>query len=417
MERQYLLEIQKFLMAYGNPRAAHTALNAKYGKINVDSGVLLVGTRTHIVYVYNLEKGHSPSNATEREANGLVLDRNFEIVSFGLSHVETLADHNENKVRWNYCWIEPNFKGTRFTVYRIDDSIFIQSGKVADLATSSGANLLLYKKITEVLRHYSPNPVDPFAMFRGSDIDDRYTWTFILVENSGTSIQKIISPPEVVLISSWNKNFNMEVRHKYVQEFAGRYGLITPTCYVVAAPQEVKNVIKWKLKQGEPGVIVVDNYGNRLYVPKLPRRTPASKALNSADNVTPEHLAKLVLSGESMKFEVENPVYAACLGIMRVALGNVIEEIDAFWIDLSKEASCKKHFAELVSKSMYSVPLFALWQGKADSERSIINHISVGMLLWEVMYSQKLSFNLELKRLKDYLKSEEKEMLHGVQNG
>lgn len=389
-------------MKHPNPTIAHQEL-MKQTNVVVNRQILNFGpAQEEAVFMYNLKPGRKPKNKLEREANGLILAQNGEVVSMGHPIVRD-AKECALDVRWGKSWIEPEFEGTYVVVYNYRGKTFVQTRWVADLSTDESQECL-YTDICDLT-----DDID----FRAEDADpdDKICWAFKYVENKVelTAYRKtliFVPSNELVLLSAFNKRFNRPVVRHYVERFADKYNLISPERFFVHSKSDMLEKTKCCQTSNFKSFILTDNRGVLFRLPKN-SPNPIKAVLKLGAKVEPIHLAKMVIDGEYDEVLQSCAAYEEPIEILEGALNDIIEDVDFCWTMWSGKTEERQKFASLVKSHPLNHILFDLWDERLHSLQELTRRIKPEFLLKSLPNRKLTALEKAMVNLKEKLAESE----------
>jgi hypothetical protein len=384
--RFYLLQIQKFLKGYGDPDKARESLKLRF-KIDITEDYLeFKDGSIEPVWIYNYDPIRSRgTNVIENEARGLILNKDHDVVSLSFKRFFNAHEQHACDIDWATARAERKADGSLVTIYSYKGEYFIST---RNSAMASG-RLPAYEEFSfgSAILEYLEGRFEgnPFAPFEKHNNGEKYCWVFEFVSPFNRLVTRYYKP-ELILLSTFNKNTCAEVAMSCVNMFASLSGFKRPETHMVYSEEQVDKLID-VLHPLEEGFVVVDIVNRRVKI-KNPTYINISKAINAGAQLSLRHFADIVLSGDGPEVAAYFPDYRPILEFLQEVLEDILENVDELWKEY-RDIKDRKEFAEKVHKFPFSFLLFDAWDGKITTPEEAIEKIKTDVLIKAARHYQE----------------------------
>lgn len=415
-----MLAIQEYINLFPDIEKANEHLTEdlhiriKKQELLLPDNVVAVGIPED-VYLYNYHPVKSPhGNSIVEECNGLILNKDAEVVSMSFPRIYTMSEKCAPEMEWNRARAELQADGVLVVVFNYKNKWHIQTKTdVHAVEPMVSYNISIRVGAMTVLDTMFEDKRGPFYPFEKCDMPNFcYVFEFVSPYN------KYITPyhdANLILLAVFDKKNLVEMSDRWINQFQRNYCdgwmFARPRAYGVEDAKYIGGLIEhMDIKQ--KGFIVIDNEGNRVKI-RNPVYRALEKILNSKGEVSPEAYAKIALSGYARHVRGAYPEYNYMLNMFTSSIASITASATHAWEEYyGKHAHrndyCGKEFFRRISHlpKMFRTILLRMKQEKVDCIQQGVSEMRPKTLVMATKRGYGDMFDGEVERLKRIMKSE-----------
>jgi hypothetical protein len=365
-----MLKIQEFISCFGTVEEANLHLGHKLS-LTITEGYLHNFSEKSKIFIYNKGKFSDIDNPMVREANGLILDDSYTLVSKGPDH------HYEVNVMKDLP--------LGFKLYRSD---------IEEMTTGMMITVFNYKGVWSVATKDSINDPDytidvKRCAGKGLDSwwtavfekDKNYIYIFDFISKEYDSIWPCPTF-KLYLLSIIDKETGEEFDPFEVDDMARELGFARPKHKRIAGKRSMQSFME-TVRIPSRGVVISNNGI------KVKLRNPLYYSIKTADEaedrVEPIHVAKIFLAcRDSVDLLVVSnsfPKYAEFLELFDRTMKTTLRDLTTMWLAVQQFVNDSATFAKAVPAYPFSHLLFMYKNGRIKTIKEGLDKISAHQLL------------------------------------
>lgn len=161
---------------------------------------------------------------------------------------------------------------------------------------------------------------------------------------------------------------------KEILQAAVKYNIMFPKIYPLYTLSEIISVVS-NMTKDEEGVVVSDNYGNRIKV-KSPEYLIKAKLIGNGTK-SDEALLEIIFNGQEDDLLAYCPEYTERIGEIKHKIELYINKCRSLWDKYKGLVSSRKEFAQAIANCREKSYLFAKADGKLDDPIDYLKRITI----------------------------------------
>lgn len=361
-----MLTIQSFLDRWHDSIGKGNRWLQSQHPVTVSSDIVAAKLAAHEqvlddVFLYNHSKTKRYHTRISDECNGLILDKQCNVVSKAFNRTHDIDAYNAADLDWDHTIVECDYDGKIVVFFNHLDKWFIQtidSVHAGDVMTipSTGRSVSCRTLIKEFIRDN----------MRVESLDE-----LLKVAMKNACFVCIYKHPEIHLCGPDGKeellllgvidkttSTKYSTRHMfpaYVDDLADTLGFDRPMQLEASGKEASLSCIN-RLESWQRGIVIQDVDHKRVKI-RNPKFKPINRILKAGREFTKKQLISMFLTGSADEVIKLEPGYNEPLRIFNKMIDVRISLCKNAW-DKAKEASCQKEFAACVNHSLLNYVLF-----------------------------------------------------------
>jgi len=398
-----MLKIQEYISLFSNIEEANRYLKSNLGIQSREGSIWTADSMDHL-YIYNYHPRKSPKhNPIVKEANGLILNKNNEVVSFPFRRFYDIDHPNADVLDDNGARAKIMENGLLVVIFYYKGYWNVQSEfsvNATETIDCNGFKSRLRYRVIDVLQNKFgiEKPFSPFENYPTEDVC--YVFEYV-----SPYIKKLTSykKEDLLFISAYNKRMQLEMNdhwlYNWKKKLPNEDAFDSPDSFFVRDRSQVEDILMC-LNSFQKGLVIVDNLGNRVKMMN-PRYKNLHKLLKAGRNPSTKLLSKMILSGEVLRMGPYYKSYREVLGVFGIHLQRIHAKINRVW-HANKHLDQEK-FAKVIrcyKKSTRNI-LFNLKKDEKRTIESCIRGMNPKVLAREMELCYLDELTRELDRLEE----------------
>jgi len=381
-----MLKIQEYISLFKDIEEANHYLNSNLN-IKVSKSSIWAENGIEKLYLYNYHPKKSPKdNPITKEANGLILNKNNEIVSFSFERFYDIDHPCADTLDDNGAYAQIMEDGHLVVIFYYKGYWNIQTEftiNATEPVYMNEARSRIRHRVIDVLQKKleAEDPYLPFKEYPSEDIC--YVFEYVSPYNKKITPYK---EEDLLFITAYNKRLQLEMSENWIYNWKKKCtkGDIfrSPDSFFVRDRDQIENVLAC-FNSFTKGLVITNNSGNRVKIAN-PRYKNLCRLLKAGKNPSTKLLSKIVLNGEALRMGPYYKEYRSVFGIFGQHLHKMDNKIRRLWasnrhLDQKEFARAIKHY----KRSTRNI-LFKLKKEKGKTVEECIRGMDPKILAREV---------------------------------
>ena len=381
-----MLKIQEYISLFKDIEEANRHLSSNLN-IRVSKGSIWTMDSMENLYLYNYHPKKSPkNNPITKEANGLILNKDNEIVSFPFKRFYDIDHPCADTMSDNGAYAQVMEDGYLVVIFYYKGYWNIQTEFAINATEPVYVNKIQSRmryRVMDVLQKKFgiEEPYLPFKKYPSEDIC--YVFEYV------SPYSKKITPykeEDLLLITAYNKKLQLEMNESWLYNWKKKCVkediFKSPDSFFVRDREQIEDVLAC-FNSLTKGLVVTDNSGNRVKILN-PRYKNLCKLLKAGKNPSTKLLSKMVLNGEVVRLGHYYKEYRLVFSIFGQHLQKIDSKIRRLWG--SNKHLSQKEFARTIRHYKRSTRnmLFRLKRGKNKTVEGCIRGMNPKILANEI---------------------------------